>query len=87
MLLVVIEYTQAADVWSYGCTLLELATHKHSFAGMGSTITVEIAQGALSTGGKYSGLSQDLRGFLACIFVDAARRPSAAELLQHPFLK
>ncbi len=82
------QYDHKADIWSLGCTVLEVASREHPFWHLlqkGHPITVEAAQAALE--GHYAPvLSLTQRAFLQRIFVDADRRPEAAELLDDPYL-
>ncbi|XP_036417781.1 mitogen-activated protein kinase kinase kinase 19 [Colossoma macropomum] len=77
-----------SDIWSVGCTVFEMATGKPPLAHMG-----KIA--ALFYIGARKGLmpllpddfSEEAKGFVkACLTSNQKQRPSAAELLRHPFI-
>ncbi|RZB63114.1 mitogen-activated protein kinase kinase kinase 1-like [Glycine soja] len=80
-------YGLAADIWSLGCTVLEMLTCQPPYSHLGK-------MEALSLIGKGhppplpESLSTDARDFiLKCLQVNPNKRPTAAQLLDHPFLK
>ncbi|KAB5576758.1 hypothetical protein PHYPO_G00202160 [Pangasianodon hypophthalmus] len=77
-----------SDIWSIGCTVFEMATGKPPLAHMGK-------MAALFYIGAKKGLmpslpddfSEEAKGFVqACLTNDQKLRPSAADLLRHPFV-
>lgn len=76
-----------ADVWSIGCTCVELLTgappyaeHKHPIAVLNAILTAKEAP-------IPDAVSEDLREFLeACFVRDPAKRPTPASLKSHPFI-
>lgn len=80
-----------ADIWSIGCTVLEMATGRHPwpqfddhFAAM---FHIATSAQAPPLGEVQDRLSHDCLDFLAqCFAIDPKDRPRAAQLLHHPFL-
>ncbi|XP_038715798.1 mitogen-activated protein kinase kinase kinase 1-like [Tripterygium wilfordii] len=80
-------YGLPADIWSLGCTVLEMLTHKIPYSDL------EWMQ-ALFRIGKGEpplvpdSLSRDARDFiLQCLQANPNHRPTAAQLLEHPFVQ
>ncbi|KAL5218066.1 hypothetical protein ABZP36_018750 [Zizania latifolia] len=83
--------TQASDVWSLGCTAVELLTGKRPWSEFGGACEVSELLFLIGFGGKRPELSACLsdscRDFLdKCLRRDAGERWSCEQLLRHPFL-
>lgn len=78
-------YTTSVDIWSLGCTVLELATGRrpyHELSAMQVLFRMVEDRGPRIP----SHLSDEAKDFLrACWIWDPQERPSATELLKHPF--
>ncbi|TXG53888.1 hypothetical protein EZV62_019144 [Acer yangbiense] len=80
-------YGLAADIWSLGCTVLEMLTQQPPYSHLeGMQALFRIGKGEPPP--VPSMLSRDARDFiLKCIQVNPNDRPTAARLLEHPFIK
>ncbi|XWS23809.1 hypothetical protein CRYUN_Cryun28dG0047500 [Craigia yunnanensis] len=80
-------YGIPADIWSLGCTVLEMLTRQIPYSNL------ECMQALFRIGRGEpppvpDSLSKDARDFIMqCIQVNPDARPTAAKLLQHPFVK
>ncbi|XP_021760494.1 mitogen-activated protein kinase kinase kinase 1-like [Chenopodium quinoa] len=80
-------YGLPADIWSLGCTVLEMLT------GHVPYYPLEFMQALFKIGNGEAPpipdtLSKDARDFIQqCLRVNPNNRPTAAELLEHPFLR
>eukprot|EP00759_Apiculatamorpha_spiralis_P058169 PhF_6_TR909/c2_g2_i1/m.1494 len=93
-----VEYTEACDIWSVGCVLLEMVTggeqpfskvcpgNKYQFM----TYITECGSNTLDDGSLNHGLTDlhpDVSSFLtSCLQVDPALRSTASTLLSHPLI-
>ena len=79
-----------ADIWSFGCILIEMVTGKAlwSYRRWGSEESLAAHMlGSNMAEALPPQLSEHFRSFLLrCLQLDAASRPSAMELLRHEFL-
>ncbi|XP_050282604.1 uncharacterized protein LOC126723302 isoform X6 [Quercus robur] len=79
-------YGLAADIWSLGCTVLEMLTRQHPYSpleGVQALFTIGKGKPPLVP----DSLSRDARDFiLKCLQVNPNDRPTATQLLDHPFV-
>lgn len=86
-------YTPKADIWSFGCMLIEMCMGRPPRYGKRTFETlVEIATSPipseLNQADNFKGHSDELLAFARTVLnPDQAQRPSAKELLLHPWLK
>ncbi|XP_041014670.1 mitogen-activated protein kinase kinase kinase 1-like isoform X1 [Juglans microcarpa x Juglans regia] len=80
-------YGLAADIWSLGCTVLEMLTCQAPYSHLeGMQALFMIGRGKPPP--VRDSLSRDARDFiLKCLQVNPNDRPTAAQLLDHPFLR
>ncbi|RDX78340.1 Mitogen-activated protein kinase kinase kinase 1, partial [Mucuna pruriens] len=80
-------YGLAADIWSLGCTVLEMLTRQPPYSHLeGMQAIFQIGSGQPPP--VPESLSTDARDFiLKCLQVNQNKRPTAAQLLEHPFVK
>jgi serine/threonine protein kinase len=80
----------AADIWSLGCLVIEMASQKHPYHERNFTDGIQVVNAVGIE--KYSPqvperLSPDGQDFVRrCLRFDPSERPSAAALLEHPFM-
>ncbi|OAY39653.1 E3 ubiquitin-protein ligase UPL5 isoform X1 [Manihot esculenta] len=75
------------DIWSVGCTVLEMSTRKIPYSHLEpGAVDYSIGEGKLPP--LPDSLTEHSRDFiLQCLQVNPNDRPTAAELLEHPFVK
>ncbi|KAL5857226.1 hypothetical protein ACOSQ3_004684 [Xanthoceras sorbifolium] len=80
-------YGLAADIWSLGCSVLEMLTRRPPYSHLeGMQALFKIGKGEPPpVPNMLSGDAQDF--ILKCIQVNPSDRPTAAELLDHSFIK
>ncbi|KAG7557090.1 Protein kinase-like domain superfamily [Arabidopsis suecica] len=80
-------YGSPADIWSLGCTVLEMCTGQIPYSDLEPVQALfRIGRGTLPEVPET--LSLDARHFiLKCLKVNPEERPTAAELLNHPFVR
>lgn len=79
-------YTTSVDVWSLGCTVLELATGRRPYHEL-SAMQVLFRMVEDRRPPIPSHLSEEAQDFLkSCWVWDPQERPSAHDLLRHPFI-
>ncbi|XP_068605832.1 mitogen-activated protein kinase kinase kinase 3 [Brachionichthys hirsutus] len=78
-------YGRKADVWSLGCTVVEMLTEKPPWAEYEAMAAIFKIATQPTNPLLPSNASDQARDFMGCIFVEAKHRPGAEELLRHPF--
>ncbi|KAK9864695.1 hypothetical protein WJX84_009203 [Apatococcus fuscideae] len=83
-------YNELADIWSFGITILEMAHGHAPFARFPPMkvllMTIQNPPPQLESDKKH--FSKNMRDIVAkCLVKDPARRPTAAQLLEHKFFK
>uniref|UniRef100_A0A3Q2NMR0 Mitogen-activated protein kinase kinase kinase 3 n=1 Tax=Fundulus heteroclitus TaxID=8078 RepID=A0A3Q2NMR0_FUNHE len=78
-------YGRKADVWSLGCTVVEMLTEKPPWAEFEAMAAIFKIATQPTNPLLPPRVSDQTRDFIRCIFVEAKHRPSAEELLRHPF--
>lgn len=76
-------YGRKADVWSLGCTVVEMLTEKPPWAEYEAMAAIFKIATQPTNPQLPSHISEHGRDFLRRIFVEARQRPSAEELLTH----
>ena len=82
-------YTEKADIWSLGITIIELVTGKNPFSCFDTAKATElISKGEVPEICKAEIVSKKLNNFLdKCLQCDPKKRASAEELLETSFIK
>uniref|UniRef100_A0A8C9WGP5 Mitogen-activated protein kinase kinase kinase 3 n=1 Tax=Scleropages formosus TaxID=113540 RepID=A0A8C9WGP5_SCLFO len=78
-------YGRKADVWSLGCTVVEMLTEKPPWAEYEAMAAIFKIATQPTNPTLPPHTSEHTRDFVRCIFVEARHRPTAEELLRHPF--
>ncbi|XP_009614381.1 mitogen-activated protein kinase kinase kinase 18-like [Nicotiana tomentosiformis] len=83
------EQKFAADIWAFGCTIIEMATGSPPWTDMKDPVSALYRIGYSGDVPQFPNyLSTDAREFLAkCLKKDPKERWTAKQLLQHPFLQ
>lgn len=78
----------AVDIWSLGCTILEMATSKPPWSQYEGVAAIFKIGNSKDTPEIPDFLSNDAKNFLKlCLQRDPSARPSASQLLEHSFVK
>ncbi|XP_005109668.1 mitogen-activated protein kinase kinase kinase 4 isoform X2 [Aplysia californica] len=81
-------YGRAADIWSLGCVVIEMATGKRPWHELEHNLQVMFKVGTGHSPPIPECLSREGKNFLSCCLVhDPAGRLTAAQLLDHMFVK
>ncbi|NXT45516.1 M3K3 kinase, partial [Pluvianellus socialis] len=78
-------YGRKADVWSVACTVVEMLTEKPPWAEFEAMAAIFKIATQPTNPQLPDGVSSSCRKFLKQIFVEEKRRPTAEDLLRHPF--
>ncbi|KAH9488436.1 Mitogen-activated protein kinase kinase kinase 5 [Bulinus truncatus] len=81
------SYDLKADVWSIGCTVVEMATGSPPFPNLSSfQALIQIGNGVQPEYNLLDDSSEEIRDFLSKIFLtDPKKRPTCDDLLRHEF--
>lgn len=83
------EYGSAVDIWSLGITAIEMIEgsppHLENPEHAIHLLKTQKTPPELKDPGQLSPVFRDFLGL--CLQINADRRPTAAQLLQHPFLR
>ncbi|XP_042495243.1 mitogen-activated protein kinase kinase kinase 3-like isoform X2 [Macadamia integrifolia] len=81
-------YSLAVDVWSLGCTVLEMATSKPPWSQYEGVAAIFKIGNSKDIPDIPDHLSSDAKSFLMlCLQRDPSARPTAAQLMDHPFIR
>ncbi|XP_077398233.1 mitogen-activated protein kinase kinase kinase 3 [Festucalex cinctus] len=78
-------YGRKADIWSLGCTVVEMLTEKPPWAEYEAMAAIFKIATQPTKPLLPAGTSEEAHDFVRRIFVEVERRPGAEELLRHPF--
>ncbi|ORY91228.1 hypothetical protein BCR43DRAFT_480028 [Syncephalastrum racemosum] len=79
------SYSAKVDIWSLGCTVIEMFTGQRPWLEV-NQIAALYNLGCHKSPDIPEMISPDAKDFLQrCFLIDPSERPTAAELLQHPF--
>ncbi|XP_073503571.1 mitogen-activated protein kinase kinase kinase 2 [Phyllobates terribilis] len=78
-------YGRKADIWSVGCTVVEMLTEKPPWAEFEAMAAIFKIATQTTNPQLPANVSDHTRDFLKRIFVEAKLRPSAEDLLRHTF--
>ncbi|GMP47128.1 hypothetical protein CsSME_00015034 [Camellia sinensis var. sinensis] len=81
-------YGLAADIWSLGCTVLEMLTRQIPYSHLECQMQALFRIGKGEPPPVPDSLSSDARNFIfKCLQVNPSDRPTAAQLLDHSFVR
>ncbi|GLT25130.1 hypothetical protein SLA2020_002810 [Shorea laevis] len=80
-------YSLAVDIWSLGCTILEMATSKPPWSQYEGVAAIFKIGNSRDVPEIPNHLSNDAKDFIRrCLQREPSLRPTAAQLLEHPFV-
>ncbi|XP_078440936.1 LOW QUALITY PROTEIN: mitogen-activated protein kinase kinase kinase 3 [Wolffia australiana] len=81
-------YNLSVDIWSFGCTIIEMATSKPPWCQYEGVAAIFKIVNSKDVPEIPSHLSGEAREFLRlCLQRDPAARPTAVQLMDHPFVR
>ncbi|XP_058089760.1 mitogen-activated protein kinase kinase kinase 3-like isoform X4 [Magnolia sinica] len=81
-------YNLAVDIWSLGCTIIEMATSKPPWSQYEGVAAIFKIGNSKDIPDIPDHLSEEGKSFLRlCLQRDPSARPTAAQLLEHPFVR
>ncbi|XP_052188839.1 mitogen-activated protein kinase kinase kinase 3 isoform X2 [Diospyros lotus] len=81
-------YSLPVDIWSLGCTILEMATSKPPWSQFEGVAAIFKIGNSKDIPAIPDHLSNDAKSFLKlCLQRDPSARPTALKLLEHPFVR
>uniref|UniRef100_A0A2P2LSC0 Protein kinase domain-containing protein n=1 Tax=Rhizophora mucronata TaxID=61149 RepID=A0A2P2LSC0_RHIMU len=81
-------YNLAVDIWSLGCTILEMATSKPPWSQYEGVAAIFKIGNSKDMPDIPNNLSNDAKSFITlCLQRDPSARPTALQLLEHPFIQ
>ncbi|KDP42587.1 hypothetical protein JCGZ_24361 [Jatropha curcas] len=81
-------YSLAVDIWSLGCTILEMATSKPPWSQYEGVAAIFKIGNSKDMPDIPDHLSNDAKSFIKlCLQRDPSARPTASQLLDHPFIR
>lgn len=83
------EWFSKSDIWSLGCTMIEIATGKPPWHDFSNAITIMLKIARTQEPPQMpENLSMEAKDFLYnCMQIDPKKRWTARRLLAHPFLE
>ncbi|CAD8144008.1 unnamed protein product [Paramecium octaurelia] len=84
------QYGKKADIWSLGCTIIEMATGQPPYSEYKDAIAIMVKIGKSTKPPPIPDQLQstEAKDFLSkCLQIDPKKRATADELLKHPFLE
>ncbi|MQL93001.1 hypothetical protein Taro_025639 [Colocasia esculenta] len=81
-------YSLSVDIWSFGCTIIEMATSKPPWSQYEGVAAIFKVVNSRDIPEIPTHLSNEGKDFLKlCLQRDPSARPTAAQLMEHPFVR